>query len=41
MRLLIQSSRRDGRWALPVEVVLGYSGDSSTIEILGWYHAPK
>ena len=41
VRLLIQSNRRDGGWALPVEVVLGYSGGSSTIEILGWYHAPK
>jgi len=41
MRLLIQSNRRDGGWALPVEVVLGYSGGSSTVEILGWHHAPK
>jgi hypothetical protein len=41
VRLLIQSNRRDGGWALPVEVVLGYSGGSSTIEILGWYHAPN
>lgn len=40
-RLMIQSNRRDGGWALPVEVVLGYSGGSSTLEILGWYHAPK
>jgi hypothetical protein len=40
-RLLIQSNRRDGGWALPVEVVLGYTGGSSSPEILGWYHAPK
>ena len=41
VRLLIQSNRRDGGWAFPVEVVLGHNGESSTLEILGWYHAPK
>ena len=40
-RILIQSNRRDSGWALPVEVVLGYTGGSSSPEILGWYHAPK
>jgi hypothetical protein len=40
-RILIQSSRRGGGWALPVEVFLGCSGGSSTPEVLGWYHAPK
>jgi hypothetical protein len=40
-RILIQSNRRDGGWALPVEVILGTTGESSTPEVLGWYHAPK
>ncbi len=40
-RLLIQSSRREGGWALPVEVVLGRGRDSSNPEILGWRHAPR
>ncbi|NWG13019.1 MAG: hypothetical protein HXY20_05730 [Acidobacteria bacterium] len=41
VRLLIQSNRRDRKWALPVEVILGYSGDQRIMGVLGWSHVPK
>jgi hypothetical protein len=41
VRVLIQSNRRDRKWALPVEVILGYHGSKCTLEVLGWNHAPK
>ena len=37
----IQSRRRDGGWALPVEVILGRSGGGSALEVLGWRHAAR
>ncbi len=40
-RLLIQSSRRDGGWALPVEVILGFAAGQSVVEVLGWSHAAR
>ncbi len=39
-RVLIQSNRRDGGWALPVEVILGFGGKQPEPQVLGWYHAP-
>ena len=41
LRILIQSERRLGGWAMPVEVVLGYNLDRSDIEVLGWRHATQ
>jgi hypothetical protein len=40
-RVMIQSGRRNGTWALPVEVVLGRNRSGSSIEVLGWRHAAK
>jgi hypothetical protein len=40
-RMLLECRRRDGRWALPVEVVMGYDRASGRLEVLGWSHAPK
>lgn len=41
MRLVIQSNGSGNSRALPVEVVLGYSGARTQLEVLGWYHAPQ
>ncbi len=41
LRLLIQSSRLEGGWAKPMEVVLGFQPNSSSLEILGWTHVPQ
>ncbi|MCP5117532.1 MAG: hypothetical protein GY953_42460 [bacterium] len=41
IRVLVQSNRRQGGWALPVEVVLGYPRDGPDIEVLGWRHAAR
>lgn len=40
-RLRIQSRRRDGSWALPVEVVLGRNGNAAALEVLGCQHAAR
>jgi len=40
-RLWIQSNRRAGGWALPVEVVLGHNQNSASLEVLGWQHAAR
>jgi hypothetical protein len=40
-RLFVESGRRDGKWAAPVEVFLGRNGGSAALEVLGWRHAPK
>ncbi len=39
-RVIIEGRRADGGWALPVEVILGYHGRESRLEVLGWTHAP-
>jgi hypothetical protein len=39
-RLVIQTSGRGGARTLPVEVILGYTGNGTRLEVLGWYHAP-
>jgi len=41
MRLFIRSSDSANSQALPVEVVLGYSGGRRELDVLGWYHASK
>ncbi len=40
VRLLIQARDPVSPPALPVEVILGYTGGNSQLEVLGWYHAP-
>lgn len=40
-RLYVQSNRRDGGWASPIEVVVGHASGSRTIGVLGWTHAPR
>lgn len=40
-RVWIQSQRRAGGWALPVEVILGRNRDSAQLEVLGWRHAAR
>jgi hypothetical protein len=40
-RLWIQSNRRAGGWALPVEVILGHNRNSASLEVLGWRHAAR
>jgi hypothetical protein len=40
-RVLVQSNRRDGGWALPVSVFLGFGPDSAAAEVLGWIHAAR
>jgi len=39
-RLVIETNGRGSARALPVEVILGYTGNGSRLEVLGWYHAP-
>ncbi len=41
LRLVIQAVSREGPRSLPVEVVLGYSGARTQLEVLGWYHVPR
>ncbi len=41
LRLVIQSNGSNEGRSLPVEIVLGYSGALTRLEVLGWYHAPK
>jgi hypothetical protein len=40
-RLWIQSNRRAGGWALPVEVILGHNQNSATLDVLGWRDAAR
>jgi hypothetical protein len=40
-RLWIQSNRRAGGWALPVEVILGRNQNSASLGLLGWRHAVR
>ena len=40
-RLWIQSNRRAGGWALPVEVILKHNRNSASLEVLGWQHAAR
>jgi hypothetical protein len=38
-RILVQTRCDNAKWALPVEVVIGYQGRNSPLEVLGWAHA--
>ncbi len=40
-RLWIQSNRRGGGWALPVEVTVGRNSGGANLEVLGWHHAAR
>ena len=40
VRLVIETNGRGSARALPVEVILGYTGSGTRLEVLGWYHAP-
>jgi hypothetical protein len=40
-RLWIQARRRDGGWALPVEVILGRNRDRAAVEAIGWRHGVR
>jgi hypothetical protein len=39
-RVVVEAGNGAGRWALPVEIVLGYRGRNPALEVLGWIHAP-
>ncbi len=41
LRLLIQSNSLEEGWAEPMEIIMGFQRASSTLEILGWAHAPE
>ena len=41
LRILVESNRQKGGWASPIEIVLGFSRDSSSLQVLGWTHGPK
>ena len=41
LRLLIQSNQEGGKWALPVEVVIGRVRGDFNLQALGWFHAPR
>ncbi|MDA2923187.1 hypothetical protein MYX65_00780 [Acidobacteria bacterium AH-259-L09] len=41
VRLLVQSNRQDGGWALPIEVIIGSGPNSPSIAVLGWSHAAR
>ncbi len=41
LRLFVQSNQQDGGWALPIEVILGYGPNGSSLAVLGWSHATK
>lgn len=36
VRLMVRSNRRDGRWARPLEVGLGFASHSPEMQVLGW-----
>ena len=38
-RILVQANQRDGRWALPIEVIIGHQGSVPALQVLGWTHA--
>jgi len=41
LTLRVQSNRRDGGWAKPIDIVLGFSPESDFLQALGWSHAPR
>jgi hypothetical protein len=41
LRVLIQSRKSEKDWALPVEVILGYTRESRSLQVLGWTHAAR
>lgn len=41
LRILVESKRQKDGWARPIEIVLGFRPNSSSLAVLGWTHAPK
>jgi hypothetical protein len=39
-RILVQTTCAAAKWALPVEIIIGYQDRNSPLEVLGWTHAP-
>ena len=41
VRVMIRTSRRDGGWGAPVQIILGHEEGGAEVKVLGWRHAPR